>query len=259
MKNKNEQKNRKALITGASSGIGRDMAKVLSDKSYDLILVSRDKEKLNELKNELKTNVEIISMDLSNLDNCKKLYQQVKDKDIDILINNAGFGDIGAFRKTDINKELNMIDLNIKAVHILTKLFLSDFVKRDSGYILNVSSSASFQPGPLMATYYSTKSYVTHLTLAIYEELRRIKSNVKISCLCPGPVDTNFNKVANCEFSIDSLSSEYVAHYAIDKMFKNKLLIIPGFKIKLLYIFGRFVPTKLKLKITYNLQHRKTK
>lgn len=252
-------KNRKALITGASSGIGRDMARVLSDKGYDLIIVARDKEKLNELKKELKTNVEVISMDLGSVENCKKLYEQVKDKNIEILINNAGFGDIGAFRKTHMDKELSMIDLNIKAVHVLTKLFLNDFVKNDSGYILNVSSSASFQPGPLMATYYSTKSYVTHLTLAIYEELRRIKSNVKVSCLCPGPVNTNFNKVANCEFTIDSLSSEYVARYAIDKMFKNKLLIIPGIKIKLLYIFGRFVPNKLKLKITYNIQHRKTK
>ena len=248
-----------ALITGASSGIGRDMARVLANKNYDLILVARDLKSLKELKNELKTNVEIISMDLSDIENCKKLYEQVKNKNIDILINNAGFGDIGLFSKTDIDKELNMIDLNIKAYHILTKLFLKDFIKRDSGYILNVSSSASFQPGPLMATYYSTKAYVTNLTLAIYEELRRTKSNVKISCLCPGPVSTNFNKVANCEFSLNSLSSKYVAEYVIDKMLKNKLLIIPGTTIKLLYLFGRFIPNKLLLRITYNIQHRKTK
>jgi len=249
----------KALITGASSGIGRDMARVLSDKGYDLILVARDSKKLKELKRELKTNVDVISMDLESVDNCKKLYEQVKEKNIDILINNAGFGDIGAFRKTDMNKELSMIDLNIKAVHILTKLFLNNFVKKDNGYILNVSSASAFQPGPLMATYYSTKCYAYHLTLAIYEELKQMKSNVKISCLCPGPVDTNFNRVANCEFKVKSLSSEYVAKYAIDKMFRNKLLIIPGFNIKLLYIFGRFVPNKLKLKITYNIQYRKTK
>ena len=246
-----------ALITGASSGIGRDIARVLSNKGYDLILVARDINNLKKLKDELTTNVDIISMDLSIVDNCKKLYEQVKDRNIDILINNAGFGTVGSFRKTDLNKDLSMIDLNIKAVHVLTKLFLNDFVKRDSGYILNVSSASAFQPGPLMATYYSTKSYVYHLTLALYEELRRIKSNVKVSCLCPGPVNTNFNKVANCEFKIKSLSSEFVARYAIDKMFKNKLLIIPGFKIKLLYLFGRFVPSKLKLRITYNIQNRK--
>ena len=249
----------KALITGASSGIGRDMARVLSNKGYDLVLVARDLNRLNELKQELKTNVDIISMNLESVDNCKKLYEQVKNENIDILINNAGFGDIGAFRKTDMDKELSMIDLNVKAVHILTKLFINDFVKRDSGYILNVSSASAFQPGPLMATYYSTKCYVYHLTLAIYEELKQMKSNVKISCLCPGPVNTNFNKVANCEFKVKSLSSEYVAKYAIDKMFKTKLLIIPGFNIKLLYIFGRFIPNKLKLKITYNIQYRKTK
>jgi len=248
----------KVLITGASSGIGRDMATYLSNKGYDLILVARNKEKLEELKSKLNTNIEIISMDLENIDNCKKLYEQVKDKNIDIVINNAGFGLIGVFDKTNMDTELNMIDLNIKAVHVLTKLFLKDFIKRDSGYILNVASSAAFQPGPLMATYYSTKSYIYNLTLALYEELRRNKSNVKISCLCPGPVDTNFNNVAHCKFKIKSLSSEYVAKYAIDKMFKNKLLIIPGFKIKLLYLFGRFVPNKLKLKMTYNIQYRKT-
>ena len=249
----------KALITGANSGIGRDMARVLSNKGYDLILVARNQKELEKLKTELKTNIEIIPMDLSSVENCKDLYQQVKNQNIDILINNAGFGTIGAFRKTDMDKELSMIDLNIKAVHILTKLFLDDFVKRNSGHILNVSSASAFQPGPLMAAYYSTKCYVYHLTLAIYEELRRMNSNVKISCLCPGPVNTNFNKVANCEFKIDALSSEYVAKYAIDKMFKNKLLIIPGFTIKLLYIFGRFVPNKLKMRMTYNIQHRKTK
>ena len=249
----------KALITGASSGIGRDMARVLSDRGYDLILVARNQKELEKLKRELKTNVEIISMDLSSVDNCKKLYEQVKFENIDVLINNAGFGTIGVFRKTDMDKELSMIDLNVKAVHVLTKLFLNDFVKRDTGYILNVSSASAFQPGPLMATYYSTKCFVYHLTLAIYEELRQMNSNVKISCLCPGPVNTNFNKIANCEFKLDALSSEYVARYAIEKMFKNKLLIIPGFKIKLLYIFGRFLPNKLKLKITYNIQYRKTK
>ena len=249
----------KALITGASSGIGRDMAIVLSNMGYDLILVARNKELLDNLKGKLNTSVKVIPMDLESVDNCKKLYDKVKKDDIDILINNAGFGLVSEFRNSDLDKELSMIDLNIKAVHVLTKLFLNDFVKKDSGYILNVASSAAFQPGPLMATYYSTKSYVYNLTLAIYEELRKINSNVKISCLCPGPVDTNFNNVANCEFSIKGLSSMYVAKYAINKMFKNKLLIIPGFNIKLAYIFGRFVPKKLLLKITYKIQHKKTK
>lgn len=248
----------KAIVTGASSGIGRDIAHILSNMGYDLILVARSTDKLNELKSKLKTNVDIYSLDLSDINNCKKLYEEVKDQDIDILINDAGFGAIGSFRKLPLEKELSMIDLNVKALHVLTKLFLQKFIKKDKGYILNVASSAAFQPGPLMATYYSTKSYVYNLTLAIYEELRKMNSNVHISCLCPGPVDTNFNNVANCEFKVKSLPSEYVARYAIKKMFKNKLLIIPGNNIKLLYIFGRFLPNKLKLKITYNIQYRKT-
>ena len=242
-----------ALITGASSGIGRDMAKILSNKGYNLIVVARGKEELNKLKSELNTNVEVIGMDLSNIDNCKKLYNKVKDKNIDILINNDGHGLLGEFDKTDLEKELNMIDLNIKSVHILTKLFLKEFIKKDSGYILNVASSAAFQPGPLMATYYSSKSYVYNLTLSIYGELKKKKSNVHISCLCPGPVDTNFNNVANCEFKAKSLTSYYVANYALNKMFKNKLLIIPGLSIKILYLFGRLIPIKPKLNFTYNI------
>lgn len=247
------------LITGASSGIGRDMAIYLGSKGYDLILVARDKKKLEEVKNKINTKVEIIAMDLGDINNCYKLYDMVKDKNIEILINNAGSGLIGPFNESNISKELDMIDLNIKALHVLTKLFISDFIKRDSGYILNVSSSAAFQPGPLMATYYSTKAYVYNLTLALYEELRHINSNVKISCLCPGPVDTNFNNVAGCEFKIKSLPSDFVARYAIKKMFKGKLLIIPGFSIKMIYIFGRLLPNKLKLRLTYNIQHRKIK
>ena len=168
----------KALITGASSGIGRDIARVLSKKGYDLILVARNKDAMEKLSKELSTNTQILSMDLSNSENAIKLYEKIKNEDINILVNNAGFGLIGTFTKTDMNKELSMIDLNVKTLQILTKLFIKDFVKRDSGYILNVSSASAFEPGPLMATYYSTKAYVYHLTLALYEELRKLKSNV---------------------------------------------------------------------------------
>lgn len=249
----------KALITGASSGMGRDMARVLSSKGYDLILVARRKDKLEKLKKSLKTNVEIIQMDLGSTYNCTKLYNKVSKEDIDVLINNAGFGLIGDFVDTSLDKELDMIDLNVKAVHTLTKLFLKDFVEKNKGYILNVASSAAFQPGPLMATYYSTKAYVLHLTEAIYEELRRKESNVYIGALCPGPVRTEFNKVAKVEFSINQLESYDVAKYAIKKMFKRKLLIIPGFSIKLIHFFGNIVPNKLKLRLTYNIQRAKTK
>ena len=133
----------KALITGASSGIGYSMAKYLSNLGYDLILVARDKEKLQSIQKELKTDVKIVVADLSQESKVKELYVLCKNDNIDILINNAGFGLFGEFDSTDLSNELNMVDVNIKAVHILTKLFLKDMVKKDSGYILNVSSSAS--------------------------------------------------------------------------------------------------------------------
>lgn len=247
----------KALITGASSGIGKEMAKIFSHKGYDLILVARRKKRLEELKKELPTKVKIITLDISSTFNCMKLYDKVKKEDIDIIINNAGFGLLGEFSETNIDKELDMIDTNIKAVHILTKLFLQDFILRDKGYILNVSSSASFLAGPLMSTYYATKNYVSRLTEAIYEELRRKKSNVYVGLLCPGPVDTEFNEVANVKFSLKGQSSEYVAKYAIDQMFKRKLIIIPGFKMKFICSMNKFVPKKLLLKITYNIQKKK--
>ncbi len=247
----------KALITGGNSGIGRDMAKYLSAKGYDLILVGRNLKSLKEMKEKCNTNVEIIELDLSVKENVFDLYERTKNEDIDILINNAGFGLFGNFYETDLNKELNMINVNIVAVHILTKLFLQDFIKKDKGYILNVASSAGFMAGPKLSTYYATKNYCLKSTLAIYEELRHMKSNVKISVLCPGPVETNFNNVAGGSFNTKSASSEYVAKYAIDKMFKNKLIIIPTLKIKLAIFFTRFIPTKLLLRINYHIQNTK--
>ena len=247
----------KALITGASSGIGLDMAKYLATKKCELILVARDKEKLEQIQESLPTKVTIIVADLSNEQKVKELYVLTKKENIDILINNAGFGDVGYFTETDLNKELEMIDTNIKAVHLLTKSFLKDMEKNNFGYILNVSSSAAFQPGPLMATYYATKSYVYQLTEAIYYEQKKKKTNVHVSVLCPGPVDTNFNNVAGVKFSVKPLKSSYVAKYAIDKMFENKLLIIPGFTMKCAKFFNRFMPNKLLLAITYRIQKKK--
>jgi len=245
----------KALITGASSGIGREMAIYLSELGYDLIVVARSKDKLEKLKNILKTNVIVYELDLSVVDNCYLLYENVKDEKIDIIINNAGFGVFGNYEFDMLDEEINMIDLNVKCLHILTKLFLNNtYTKR----ILNVSSSAGLMKGgPLMSGYYATKSYVCSYTFALYEELRRNKSDKKISVLCPGPVDTNFNKRANVKFNLKSLDARYVARYAIDKMFKNKLIIIPGFSVRMGIFFSRFLPTKLLLRISYNIQKRK--
>ena len=249
----------KALITGASSGIGADMARVLVDEGYEVILVARRKSRLEKLQKELGENAKIIVKDISSTYNCMELYKEVKKEDIDILINNAGFGMCGYFTDSNLDKELDMIDLNIKSLHTLTKLFLKDFVKKDQGYILNVGSSAGFMPGPLMATYYSTKNYVVSFSSAIYEELKKMGSNVSISCLCPGPVDTEFNKVARVKFGVKSIDSYSVAKYAIKCMFNEKLIIVPTFKMKCALFFSRFVPRKLLLKMTYKIQEKKTK
>lgn len=247
----------RALITGASSGIGREMAKYLDSLNCELILVARNKEQLESLSLELKHKPKLVVMDLLLESNVKSLYVLTKNEDIDILINNAGFGSFGKFTDTDLANDLEMVDLNVKTLHILTKMFLKDMRKKDKGYILNVASSASFQPGPLMATYYSTKAYVLHLTEAIWYELKKEKSKVKVSCLCPGPVATNFNRVAGVKFSVKPLSAKYVAKYGIDKMLKGKLVIIPGFKMKCARFFGRFIPDKVLMKITYRIQKKK--
>ena len=250
----------KVLLTGASSGIGKDMAKILNKKGYDLVLVARDEEKLKNVKNELEkesngNKIEIISMDLSVEANCTKLCKDVKD--VDILINNAGFGDCGNFTRTDLNKEIKMIKTNIVAYHILMKEYLKQMKERGSGKILNVASIAGFMPGPLMATYYATKAYVVRLSEAVREELKKEKSNVKISILCPGPVATNFNNVANVKFKLREANSFEVAKYAIKKMEKGKFYIVPGLDVKLGKIGAKIFPTNLVSKVAYRVQKRK--
>ncbi len=245
----------RALITGASSGIGRDMAKELAQKGYEIIVVARNEEKLNELKEEIDTKVEVISMDLSVKENCFKLHDMVGF--VDILINNAGFGLFGKFQDTDLEKELKLIDTNIVAVHILTKLFLKDMINKNKGYILNVASIAGHLPGPLMAAYYSSKHYIYTLSESINEELKKSKVNVKVATLNPGPVKTNFNNVANVKFELNSLSSDYVARYTVNKILKGKTDITPGFNIKLARIAGKIVPNNIIAKFVYKSQRRK--
>lgn len=249
----------KALVTGASSGIGYEISKYLAKRGYDIIVVSRNRQALENLKNEIKTNVQIVCMDLSVVDNCVKLYENFKDENIDVLINNAGFGMYGNFDILDMNKEIEMINVNILACDILTKLFLKDMKRRDSGYILNVGSIAGFMPGPLMSSYYASKSYVVKLTQAIRKELKKSKSGVSVSVLCPGPVNTNFNNTAGVKFAVRPLSSEYVAKYAVDMLFKKKLVIVPGFTIKLARFLSKFTPDNILAEITYYIQTKKDK
>ena len=249
----------KVLITGATSGIGLDMARYLSIQKHELILVARDRYKLEKVQELLPTKVTIVVADLSNEQKVKELCIIAKQQNIDILINNAGFGDFGYLPDTDLNKDMDMINTNIKAVHILTKSIVKDMEKKDTDtYILNVASSAGLNPGgPLMSTYYATKSYVRSLSESLYYEEKKKKTKVHVSVLCPGPVDTNFNNVAGVHFGVKPLRSTYVAKYAIDNMFKNKLMIIPGTKMKLAKFFSRFVSDKFLLRIIYRIQKKK--
>lgn len=269
-----------ALVTGASSGIGRDMARYLFGLGYNLIIVARNKEGLDKLKDELlntdnttiiknnqeenrkesntqKREILVIQEDLSIKDNCFDLYRKTKEIDLDLLINNAGFGVFGNFTETDLEKEVNLINTNITAVHILTKLYLKDMVKKNKGKILNVASIAGMEPGPLMAAYYASKAYVIRLSRAINKELKKQRSKVRISILCPGPVDTNFNNVANVKFKAPSAPSEKVAKYGIDKTLKGKLIIIPGLLNKSVRLFSKIIPDCILEACAYHIQIRK--
>lgn len=249
----------KVLITGASSGIGKALAEEFSKRNDDLVLIARSEDKLQNIKKYLtekyKTNIEYFVADISDEEICKKINE--KYADIDILVNNAGFGDFGFFSETLLEKDLQMIKTNIIGLHILTKLYLKKMKEKNSGKILNVASIAGFMPGPLMATYYASKNYVVRLSEAIREELNKERSNVTISVLCPGPVDTNFNNVANVKFGIKGLTSGYVAKYTVKKLFKNKFYIVPGFGVRLARFFSNIVPASIMAKFAYFAQKKK--
>lgn len=247
---------KKALITGASSGIGREYAAALAKMGYDLVIAARRKDRLEKLKSEItNVNVETYVCDLADENECKNLFAAYPD--VDVLINNAGFGVFGEFSSTDLERELEMINVNVKSVHILTKLYLEEMVKRDSGYILNVASSAAFAPGPLFSSYYASKAYVFRLTRAIAYELKKAKSKTVISVLCPGPVDTEFNSVAGVNFAVGSITAKYAAEYSLKKLFKRKTVIVPSFTIKLMRVLSKLCPESVSERITYRIQRSK--
>lgn len=247
-----------ALVTGASSGIGRDIARKLGSMGVRLIITGRDRENLESLRQEIGARrVKVITADISRRDECLRLYREASAYGVDILVNNAGFGLYGKFSVTELDRELEMIDVNVSAVHILTKLFLRDFSARDKGYILNVASIAGFMPGPLMATYYATKNYVLRLTEAVREELRCQRSRVYIGAFCPGPVDTHFNSTAGVKFALRGISSEYAAECAVMGMFARKALILPTPSVKAAAIASRLIPDMLLAAIARLFQSRK--
>ncbi len=247
-----------AVITGASSGIGAAFAKKLAAQGYALILIARRKKRLENLSNQLPTECEILPADLTNLDECKRIYHCIADKPIEIFINNAGIGDCGPFLTSSMNKELQMIRLNIDAVHFFMKRILQKMQKADRGYLLNVASCAGLIPaGPYMATYYATKSYVASITRAAAMELKECHSNVYIGCLCPGPVHTEFNRTANVKFNLKEISASACAAYALKQMQKRKIVIIPGMQIKCAVFFGRFLPQSFFINLVSHQQKKK--
>ncbi len=247
----------KAVITGATSGIGKEMAIYLHSLGWELVLTGRNARRLEELAAAFGSDTKWIALDLSQREAPYALHDFCRNMEIDLLVNNAGFGEFGAFDTSCLEKELAMLDVNVRAVHILTKLFLQDFKAQKHGHILNVASIAGFMTGPLMAGYYASKNYVVRLSLAVREELRREKSPVSISLLCPGPVDTEFNQRAGVTFSMPPADAKRVARAGIDGALKGRALIIPGILVKLSKFGMRLCPETIGSQIVYYQQKRK--
>lgn len=246
--------NKTALITGASSGIGLELARIFAKNKTNLVLVARSGDKLKALSDELTKStgvkVKVIAADLSILKNCDLLVDELKNENItiDYLVNNAGFGTSGFFTDTDLQKEVEMINLNITALTYLTKIYAKEMKLRGSGKIINVSSTAAFQPGPLMAVYYATKAYVQSFSEALANELKG--TGVTVTTLCPGPTASGFQYAAN----INNVrlvkgrklpSSAEVALFGYNAMMKGKIVAVHGFINKIVAQSYRFLPRKL--------------
>lgn len=246
----------KAIITGASSGLGREFARCLSARGASLILTARREDRLEELKKELGGDVKTVVCDLTERDSVFALCDAVKDEDADILINNAGFGLVSDFLSSDLDTELEMIETNAVAPHILTKVFYRRFAEKGSGRILNVASSSAFMPaGPYFSSYYATKSYLYTLTRSVAKEAR--EHGVRISVLCPGPIKTEFDGRAGVSKSLKGLDARTVAEYAIGKFLKGKELIVPGADIRLLKFATRLLPDRASIFLTERQQKKK--
>lgn len=264
MKTQQVHINSYVMITGASSGIGECFAKRFALEGYSLILVARRMDRLRKLLDELHKEMKetqdviLISADLNSSSEVERIFKEIEDKKLSILINNAGFGDCGYFMDTDEKKELSMIDVNIRALHQIMKLALKKMEEVDRGWVLNVASSAGLLPaGPYMATYYATKAYVASLTRAVAVELKQKGSKIYVGALCPGPVNTEFNDVANVEFALKGISAQYCANYAVDQMKKRKTIIIPTITMKFVTSFGKLVPAPLLIRLTAHQQRKK--
>ncbi len=248
-----------ALITGASSGIGKEFARRYAEKGYRLILTARREDILEQLREELKTEIVVIPADLSDEKQCFELLKKLKDEDIDVFINNAGFGLAGSFLTTDIEREVNMIKVNDIAMHIMFKGILQKMDARGSGTILNVASSAGLFPGgPYMAGYYASKAYVVSLTRAVVQELKEKGSNVHVCALCPGPVDTDFNRNADVVFSLKGISASQCVSECLKEMDRKKIIIVPSVMMKAAVSLSKLAPAGLLTAMTGHQQKKKT-
>ena len=247
-----------ALITGASSGIGYESAKILASKGYDLIITARSIDKLNKLKEEVengyKKNVVVIPLDISKKESIDELFNKTKEYDIEVVINNAGLGKVGMFNEITDDEDYNMININVTAMHMILKHYANILTK---GYILTVASVASFAPGPKMATYYATKNYIRSYAEAIRFELKKMKKDVGVTILAPGPVDTNFNDTANVTFTLKGVSADKCANYAIKRMFKKKKFATPKWSVRAATRLMRILPHRITMKLCYKSQSKK--
>jgi len=259
--------NKTALVTGAASGLGYELSLLLADDAYNLILVDVDGSKLNDVKSEIKKtydcNVDILVKDLGKPNVAVEILEDIEHRAIDVLVNNAGFGLFGTFNDTEWERELEMLYVHIITSTHLTKLILKGMVKRDSGKILNISSLAAFQPGPLMSVYYASKSYLLSFSEAIANELKG--TGVSITVLCPGPTRTSFQEVVSenasdnvseNKISFNMANPSKVATYGYNAMQKGKTVAIPGFLNKFLANIHRFVTRRMATKIIRTIQEK---
>ncbi len=256
-----------ALITGASSGIGRELAKVFAGRGYDLVLISRNKKAMDELASELRalfgTRAIVLAKDLSKRGAADEIFKHLQRNrvEVDVLVNNAGFGTFGPFVQTETQSALDLLQVNIVALTHLTRRFAAEMVKQGKGKILNVASTAAFQPGPGMATYYASKSYVLSFSEALACELAG--SGVTVSCLCPGPTRTDFQRRAGMEHTrlvhaLSMMDAGQVAHRAYEDLMKGKRIIIPGLLNKIGTVLARIVPHSLIMNVIQFLHRKKT-
>lgn len=266
MTNKADPRNHQktALITGASGGLGYEFAKLFAQNGYNLGLVARSKDKLAQLANELegkhRISVKVLAKDLSDPASPDEIYAELQQESIpiEVLVNNAGFATYGFFAETDLAKELQMMQLNMGTLTHLTKLFLPNMLARKRGRILNVASTAAFQPGPLMTVYYATKAYVLSFSEALANELDG--TGVTVTALCPGPTQTGFQARASMEdsklVSGGLMDTETVAKIGYQGLMKGKVIVIPGLTNKALSLLPRFLPRTLVTQIVRKAQER---